>query len=762
MSVALSLALAVAILSLSGGALRLWSTDGMVLFPSGTYGLVCGGVIALGALAVSWLRCKRQGITFSIPPLASWANPWVWGSAVAALFFSHWLCRPYSFLQGPLIRGEMLLFFGITFLSMRILSHSLWRGFALLASLLLAWSFFEASGGKLLFMDDHAMFLFRFKLLREHFPSIPFWSPVWNGGIDARDFFATGALNTFILAAPLFYLLGVDQSYNTVVALVLFALVPAASYTAGRLLHAGPRTSSIAAVLAMCSSLLWYRWALKYGTMGFLVSTALLPLTVALSIRFITSTTITYREMALLIASTSLMILWSLSGIALIPLAILAIPRLPTIVRSRRHLLTLAVLVALNVPWMAMMWKVSNVSRFISTSSQGVAAHSSTDSDSGQPSDEKVSEQPSPQQQSSVAPAYRHRAGSLDPRESLRRWQESAVSLNPLVIVLALPALFSLTGIIRISYLLVVGWLFTLGTFGVSLKPQLELDRMLVMGAVLLSVPIGAMIASMIETAASSLTRRLVTATVLSFLCTSPFAAATVLFNRSADRYYFATSAVEELTSKIRDNSSGGRTLFTGCVLHQLSNGHLAPLALWSQTPLIASSYAHNIWKYEQPIPESFLDRKDDGIRDYLNAMNVTTILAHEPVWRKYFRSRPAEYAEVGRVDSFIFFKRLSAVPSYTLEGSISNLSQRSNTIAFTAESSEITLKFNYFPFLRSSKCSLAPRPISPEITFIKLTNCPVGEEVTIESVSPIERLLLRSAPPNGNPPAHLPAIKES
>lgn len=746
MSLALSLALAVAFISVSGGAWRLWGVDGSVLIPSGTYGVAVGAIMGVGALTLHWFQCKKQHLKLSLPPLSAWSNPWAWGSTLIIIFLSHWLCRSYSFIQGPLIRGELILFFLAAFLATNAIARSSLRWLPILSSLLLLWSFFEAAGGKLLFMDDHAMFLFRFKLLREHFPFIPFWSPLWNAGIDARDFFATGALNAFILASPLFYLFGVEETYNTVVALLLFVLLPAASYAASRFLGAGPKTSSIAAALAMCSSLLWYRWALKYGTMGFVVSSALLPLTVALALRFMTATALTYRELALFIVTTTLTILWSLAGVALIPLALVAIPRLPTILRSRRHILTIAVLIALNAPWAAMMWKVSNVSRFISAETQATHMASTATGDTG----EALTEQSEKKETSATAPVFRHRPSSRsikeNLREGLRRWQEESVSLNPLIVALALPALCALPRVIRLSYSLVIGWLFMLGTFAVPLKPQLELDRMLVMGAVLLSVPIAGVIASMIEATGRSLAKRLVTATVLSFLCTSPFAAATVLFNRSPERFFFANTSVDELTAKIHENASGGRTLFTGCVLHQLSNGHLAPLALWSETPLIASSYAHNIWAYKQPIPKSFLAREDTGIREYLDTMNITTVIAHEPYWRKYLQARPDEYSEVARAGSFIVFKRLLTAPSYTLQGTATNLQHFSNKITFTADTTNVVLKFNYFPFLRSSQCSLTPYTVAPEVTFIKLSGCTVGQTVTVDSVPPIERLLLPSA----------------
>jgi hypothetical protein len=587
------------------------------------------------------------------------------------------------------------------------------------------------------------MFIFRFQLLRENFPVIPFWSPSWNGGIDARDFFATGSLNTFLLAAPFFYLFGVEQSYNVVVALLLFVLVPAASYLAGRLLHNGQKASCIAATLSMCSSLLWYRWALKYGTMGFLVSTALLPLTVALCIRFISVPVLKIREMVLFISSTTLMVLWSLSTIALLPMAIVAIPYARTIMRSKRHVATIAILLALNLPWMAMMWKVSNLSRFVTSEKQvEVAPRTAVDETVSREADAATNSSTlNPDNvPSSSGATFRHRAGKLDPKRSLRLWQDSATSINPLMIILAIPALCALPRMVRASFFLTVAWLFSLGTFGVSLKPQLELDRMLVMGTALLALPIGSLIASMIEASANALWRRVCVATILAFLLTSPFSAAAVLFNRSTERYYFATPAIKELSDLLQTHTNGGRALFTGCVLHQLSNGHLAPLALWSNTPLIASSYAHNVWRYTQPIPPSFIARKDDGIRDYLDTMNVTTVLAHEPLWLKYFRSRPSEYEEIARVGAFVLFKRLAILPSYTMEGNISDLTHTSNSVSFVTNSEDVVLKFNYFPFLTSSHCAVSRVEIAPEIQFVRLSQCPIGERVTLSSVSPVKR----------------------
>jgi hypothetical protein len=282
-----------------------------------------------------------------------------------------------------------------------------------------------------------------------------------------------------------------------------------------------------------------------------------------------------------------------------------------------------------------------------------------------------------------------------------------------------------------------------LGTFGVSLKPQLELDRMLVIAGVLSSFPIACLVTRMFQESAQGLRYRLSAAIVGGFLLASPLAIHKMLTNQLYDKYSFAGPEVARLSESIASLSKGGRGLFTGCVLHQLSEGHLAPLPFWAQTPLIASSYAHNIWKYEQPIPESFLREKDMGISRFFDLMNVTVVMAHEPEWRTYLLERPTLYAEKERHKDFIIFERLGYTPSYIAEGSARNFAQNSNSATLTPTSERVVLKFKYFPFLTSSGCKVAPYAVSSDLSLVELTECPVGQPVTLTSVSPIQRLIM-------------------
>lgn len=716
------------VMGLSGGAWYLWDKTGDALIPAGRYPVAIGTLALLVAALMNWLSGR------GLLKRAALLDERVWALGLLAIFISDWMNRPWGLFGGPSIRGELL----VATFSMYWLIRTGRVGFLLalpvISAALLMWSFFLASDGDLLFSDDHAMFIFRLKLLQENFPSIPFWSPLWNAGFDARDFFATGALNVFLLAAPLLYAAPIETTYPFLISALLWILLPSCVYAAAKILGFSRLAAAIAATLSVSASSLWYRWALKYGTIGFITSAALLPLVIALTIRHFASNKPLIRESILLCILATLMFLWSPSGIAALPVAIAALPLLPRLIRSKRHILTLVLLLALNLPWMSMMWKVSKVGRFLNTTQSHSTARAVQSNDTQAPSPER-----------SVAAektVFRHEASSISGRKALTQWHNFASALNPVVLVCAIPALLALPVSLFRYWLLLSIWLIWLGTAGVSLKPQLELDRMLVLNSVLLTIPLGSYIANLFHKAAQGVSWRIAASIIGAFLVVGPFTAASVVLNRGDDTYSFANHDVRSLTDVISKEVDSGRVLFTGCVLHELSGGHLAPLPLWAGAPMIASSYAHNIWKYEQPIPQKVLDRGDAGIREFLDLSNATLVVAHEPTWIEYFRKRPAEYAQVWRGERFFLFKRLNYSPTYALDGALESFSSTSHSISLTPKTETLTLKFKFFPFLTSTGCSLRSVPTDVGLEFIQLVGCTPGTPVTISSVSPITRLL--------------------
>ena len=737
MHIAASAALLLVVLGLTGGAWFFWDQSQPALIPAGRFPVTVGLLLATVACARSLLRNRRW------PSATELSNPVVWSFGLVIIFLSDFLVRPWGFYVDPLVRGPILvgalLFFLARWIRLPVVL-ALWLGASLGG---LMYAFNAASGGSILLMDDHAMFFFRLKLLRENFPSIPFWSPVWNAGFDARDFFATGVLNVFFLFSPIIYLLDIEQSYNWVVAILLWGFTPMCAFLASRILLGGNRNASlIAAGLSVSTSLLWYRWALKYGTLGFITSTALFPLCVALWITFLTQKRPAWLLCLAVAGCSTLMFFWSPSAIALAPMAIVALGKLPSLMRSSRHLLTLTLIFSLNLPWVAMMWRVSNVGNFIASGTVAAPANGTnmppaTESSKAEDLEEEEDHTP-------AAPAqdFRHRAGGLDARHAMNELHSQVNALNALILVFAVPALLALPAGTRFACSLTVTWLMFLGTFGVTLKPQLELDRMGLIAAMLLVIPVSRYLSVLFAAASRGVLPRIAATIAGSFLLVSPLPVLLIVFNQSSEKFRFQSQLVRQLTDTISDHSSGGRAFFSGCVVHDLDGAHLAPMALWGPTPLVASSFAHTLWQYTQPIPQAYLKRGDDGISDYLNLMNASLVIAHEPEWIKFFSSRPQAYREISKVGKFFIFARPGFTPNFVAEGEASNFSQTQNSITFVPRTERVVLKFRYFPFLTSSHCVLKPFQAGPEITFIELSQCPVGTPVTIRSVSPLERLL--------------------
>lgn len=700
-----SFGIACCILGILSPELGIWQSG-----PPSIDSLQLGGV-GLLLVAIGALRGVPQNISPSGLALG-----------LVVLFLSDWLSRGYNLMQGPSIRGEIILCSLLFLFILHLRATRILYVLPILTIFLLCWSFFEASGGRLLFSDDHATFFYRLTLLKENFPLIPFYNPLWNAGTDARDFFATGALNFFLLCSPLIYSFPVEKIYNCLVALICFVLLPGAVYTTARLEKCSLLASTVASVLALTTGLTWYSWGFHFGTMGFITTTALIPPVLALSASVIGDEQISgYRAIALIILF-SLMLLWSPSGLVFIPLIALALVRFRSMLKKRFALLIAIALIFINIPWISIFWTASNVSKFVVSEDGGHEA--------GKPS---------------ANVEYKHEASGFNLEESLEVLRETTISTNPLVLLFGLPGIFLLRRNSRLMWIMVCAWLLTLGTIAVPLKPQLEFDRMLVILSIILCIPAGKIIEKLFQSGSDEgnyWLAKILPALVGGFLITGALSTSNFLLNRTPRPYHFAGPIVEHVTHAIKEHNRDGRILFTGHILHELNNGHISPLSYFTQIPMVASSEVHRHWKYRQVFPKSFIARGNKGITEFMDLRNVTAVFAHEREWRDYLYARPDEYKLVWKEERFHLFERIKYQSEYFLSGSGTIEKQDTNSVELQLDSPNAIIKFNYFPFLTSNHCNLSPHKISDEMTLIKLESCPVGETITLKSRLPLSRVL--------------------
>lgn len=717
----LSSAVTVILYALLFGASSFWNTGG-ISFLNLTQAGVIAAVLCCAAVVIGGSAGFRTG-SFSVAPFLVAATVWLLLDGVT---------RPFSWFSGLQIRGEILLA-GILAVgaTIRYRSAPLWIVLGL-ALVLPTAAFIVYCDGRQLISDDHASFFYRQVLLLKQFPLIPFYNTDWNGGYDARDFFATGALNVLPVFALFSATFGEATGYNLTAAWIGLIFPALCMFGAGFLFTRSTKVAATAAILAAGTGIIWMRWALAYGTLGFCTSTALLPLVAALTWRALEhpQSLATKWRMSAFVAAWTLFFLWPGSMFMIAPIALYVLAQTRSVLTNRRFLICGLLIVLINAPWMILFAKVSQVSSFVS-----------------------VTQNTEETQQKRAQLGARGISGEISVAKSLKSLREQAGSSNPILLLCIIPGLCLAPRKLRLLLGVTIAYLLMVGVVIAPLKPHLELERLALAGILFAAIPAALAITSLlarISQLRATPTSRPKSASIcalaivpLGMLFSSPFVAASVATNRSILQFAVAGEIWNGVLKTFQDfGSHNGRILFSGFLLHELDGGHAAPLPALAGVPAVASSQFHNLWAYRQVFPKSFLERGDQGIREYLNAMNIGGVFAHEKQWREYFAARPLEFSLERNVGRFAFFRRASFTPSYLYSGTAERIDVAQDRIVLVPTSSEVTLKFIYLPFLASSGCVMKGASIAPELELIKLEECTPGREIVITSVSPLQRLL--------------------
>ena len=264
---AISISIVLLILAVVIGDLEYWLPGGGLIFPARRFYILPAALLLLLGVAIA----PKNILSFK-------PNILLISSGLFVFFFSSWMHNDYGLIHAVDGRGLIILFsliaLGLFLADIKIN----WSLCALSLLALLVVCFLVEANGRLITSDDHLTFLHRLQLLKSNFPNIPNYDPLWNGGYDQRYYFATGALAFYFICWPLIAFFEPITVYNFCVILVGIILPFASVYLAARTLKCSVNASWIAAILSLAPCAEWYRWILQYGTMGFITSSARLPL----------------------------------------------------------------------------------------------------------------------------------------------------------------------------------------------------------------------------------------------------------------------------------------------------------------------------------------------------------------------------------------------------------------------------------------------------------------------------------------------------
>lgn len=638
-------------------------------------------------------------------------------------FLGYWVCAP-SLGRALLGGGSRVFCVGL-----------------LLFQLLLVSLFAKHVGKQLIFSDDHPSFLYRIRLLLDHFPNVPFYSTDWNAGYWAKEFFATGALNIFVLSYPWLKLfssmtdLNSFWHYSYLLPYFFIFLIPWSVYLATRLLGFSCVAGVLAAFFSLVPNHMFFEYLLKYGTLGFCISAGLVPLTLVLVSRLsCLSPKVSATELVTAVLVSSCCLAWTISILVFIPVTLLAIWWLLRSFSSSRAkfvCLFVALFLLLNGWWLKTFVVQSRVVDFISAAgehgktappvhSRALSEKHGGNKDSGNKTGELASW---------VSKAH-------------RTFKQASSRMNPLLLLLFLPGLLLVSDRrMRIVLSATLCWLILLGAVGDIFRPQLELRRMFIIAGFLLAVLAGAgteWVLVQLGTQLADVKRPIIQriyclssiVVIVGCVLMTPVVATASYLNRSVERYVFAPDSLARLAEAIDAHGGPGRTFFLGFLLHELGSnnshapngGHIAPLALLTQKELYAYYFYHKYWVSIDPIPKNFRRRGGPGIEEYLDLVNATAVVTFRKFWREYCMAHPERYELVRREGRFYLFIRKPDAPGYFLKGSGEIIREtRSISLQLPSGQDEVVIKYRYFPFLsvgrsdddRPSQAELFPYPVA-------------------------------------------------
>ena len=197
----------------------------------------------------------------------------------------------------------------------------------------------------------------------------------------------------------------------------------------------------------------------------------------------------------------------------------------------------------------------------------------------------------------------------------------------------------------------------------------------------------------------------------------APVIATSAYTNKTDEHFVFSPEELPSFIETLATHGGEGRVFYLGFILHELGStwwsaqdgGHIAPIAQWAKKPMYASQFYHSTWSSVDPIPESYRERGESGVEEFLDLVNATSVVTFTKIWAKYCIDRPDKYEQVAKYDRFRVFVRIESARKsigYFQKGTgvVKDL-RNALEVKLDAETkdTEVVLKYRYHPHLKVS-----------------------------------------------------------
>ena len=668
-----------AVLVALGGAALLYGGPGDA--PSLRAAALAAALVAAGTLLGA--RERRRGVEWGLPAILL---------AVAVVLAAlPWLAatrRQASFLPGAeLVAVWPYVLAAGAGVAAWLAGDRGWRGIGLLlvlqAALIVAC--LDYTQGALPTRDDHPSFLYRFHLLSASFPRLVVYNPEWNAGYLTTEIVASGALGPFLLSLPLLALVPLERAYGWIVPLLVIGVVPWMIFGALRASGTSRTGAALGAALALAPTTALFRYALVFGVLPFVLSSASAVLAAALFARSFLENRGGAAATTLLVAATSLCLLWPFGALMLlpaIPALLVAAPRLDAPGR-RRALAVGAALVAVNVAWL--------VPLVLHGKALGVLAA----------------------QRSPLA------ASGFSWAQAGGAWLEVVHEIHPALLVLAPVGFLWLarrrrrTGVFLAATAL---WSLLVVVAGPQVKEHVALDRFALPLAFFLLAGAGTALDRLLDGGAVPWRRAAAAAAVATVLLGVVQAAR---FYQSRGPFPFRVLAPEigDLVAAIGEHCPARqRVLVPGFSLHWFGGGHVAALPFLTGRAFVANDFYHRR-DYRDAVPPEFRERRRFG--EFLDLYNVGCVLTWDDPWRR----RLEGFSEATRVHGdgrFAVYR--TRIPASDFLVGAGRVEARVGALTVETDDDEVVLKYRFVEGLRTEPpATLEPYPVYGDVRFLRV-----------------------------------------
>ncbi len=606
-----------------------------------------GALIFLLGLAISKKIVFHQGVVLFSPLILILSNHQFSGKT----FFAH-----YFYI------AELVLFISLLMICKPDLKKV--TPVVLVIGLIgISYNFFFLLKDTIIFSDDLPSFLYRAIILREANPIFPSWDPFWNGGTLTTGIYASAALTLL----PFSSFIDTFLSFNTIVWFIVVVLPIGVSVVALRLL--GVSSVSFGIILTLASSTIYYRWALKYGTLGYVLSSHATLLALLVLTKIISSEN-SAKYKAIFNALVFVAAFWPLNLLNLLIPLMFGILNRKIIFKDLTILSTI-----LLIPFGLTFFGLSHSEKFLTWLSSPI--------DSGLPT---------------------------VPQSLKELTRETLLNFNPVITFIGIFSLIKSNISLQVSALNYFLVTFLLGFY----FPKLELVRVSGHFAMFLGIIVAAKYTKFIERL-----RGVPNYFLISLVTVGIIQSAGIFSNQSFEKFALLEKPYKRFIDWAK-NQSHCKFMFLGHILHNFSGGHIYPLPFFTGKEFWSAYPFHSSWRPREIVPESAKTSKL-VLAQFLDFLEVKYVITDRRFWK---RKLSRKFKRVYQFDNFSVYL-IKPLNKRKYEPSL-------NSIRFQLDSNttNLLIPYIYSKILKVKGCDGLSFKNLWGYNFIVLKNCQAGEVI--------------------------------